>query len=154
MATFGFSIEYLIVSVALIRRAIPTIAYRSGAESEFAKLFASLESLEGTLDSITTVNQGTKVRRQALNTQLLECKLCIARFLFDVAKFRALCEKETTPRSLLTNFRRIKWEECETKAIRKFRREIKNQVAALYILLATFEMYFPSLWILHYRILN
>ena len=137
---FGVSVSDFIAGIKLFKNAIDSLSNTRGARADFSELARSLSSLERVLKALGKVKLDTDLRTQALRQNLDACKLCLATFLVDIAKFRKLDAQYVTKARLTMMFRQIQWALCKKDDVRKFRSEIGTHIGTLEMLLATFQM--------------
>lgn len=118
----GVSISDFIEGIKLFKNAIDSLSKSRGARADFAELSRSLSSLERALTALSNAKLETDQLRQALDQNLDACKLCLARFLEDIAKFQRLeaeAQDVTRARPVMV-FRQIQWALCKKDDVMKF----------------------------------
>ena len=137
---FGVSVSDFIAGVKLFKNVIDSLSETHGARADFTELARSLASLERALKALSKIKLDTAQHTQALKQNLNACKLCLAKFLVDIARFRKLDAQYATKARFVMMLRQIQWALCKRKDVRKFQSEIEAHIGALEMLLITFQM--------------
>ena len=137
---FGVSVSDFIAGIKLFKDAIGALSDTRGARADYAELSRSLVSLERSLQALDNVGLDTVQHVQALKETVDACKLCLASFLTDIAKFRQLNVQHVSKARLMARFRQVQWSLCKKEDVRKFRSDVDTHIGALNMLLITFQV--------------